>query len=252
MIDSGEDCDDGLTGGNTDQCTDGTADGHPDGIPTVACEITFCGDKIIQSLNGRGVAEECDDGMHCDDGSTCMIDSDCIMGDLKCKPRPGKGCDERCQGASVGIRISSFVFNPNVLALGEDVTDFSIFIDSTEIGDADIFVTVKDAGDVPDPIKWPSNPLIPHLTHPLSIGVEEVDLAGSTDFSSMGLEEGGSYKVEVRVELVSNTLINDSQTEFFTVKSTPTGGTPIIVPEINLFLLSFIALLVLGLLLKKN
>ncbi|MBT4240573.1 DUF4215 domain-containing protein, partial [Candidatus Peribacteria bacterium] len=47
-LDNGEECDDG-NGLNTDACDN-------------YCRITICGDRIIQSPNGRGQAEVCDDG----------------------------------------------------------------------------------------------------------------------------------------------------------------------------------------------
>ncbi|MBT3835254.1 DUF4215 domain-containing protein, partial [Candidatus Peribacteria bacterium] len=47
-LNGGEECDDG-NGLNTDACDN-------------YCRITICGDRIVQSPNGRGQAEACDDG----------------------------------------------------------------------------------------------------------------------------------------------------------------------------------------------
>ncbi|MFH1591736.1 MAG: PKD domain-containing protein [archaeon] len=57
-----EQCDDGANGNPVDDCTD-------------VCTLTFCGDGYIQSPNGLGLHEQCDDGNVWDDD----------------------GCDQRCQ-----------------------------------------------------------------------------------------------------------------------------------------------------------
>ncbi|MBI5754996.1 DUF4215 domain-containing protein, partial [Candidatus Peregrinibacteria bacterium] len=44
----GEECDDGNTS-NSDKCT-------------TSCDLTYCGDKVVQNPNGNGQKEECDDG----------------------------------------------------------------------------------------------------------------------------------------------------------------------------------------------
>ncbi|MFH1408898.1 MAG: fibronectin type III domain-containing protein, partial [Nanoarchaeota archaeon] len=56
--DSGEECDDGANGDDTDQCYDD-------------CTLTFCGDIIIQDPNGNGDNEQCDDGANSDDTDQC-------------------------------------------------------------------------------------------------------------------------------------------------------------------------------------
>ncbi len=59
--------------GQNEQCDDGNNDGT-NGCNNV-CQLTFCGDGTIQQPNGQGVVEQCDDGN--------VIDGD--------------GCDQRCQ-----------------------------------------------------------------------------------------------------------------------------------------------------------
>lgn len=64
-----EECDDGLDSDNTDECDTENATGDGE------CKLTYCGDDIIQDLNGESITEQCDDG---------NISS-------------GDGCDSGCQ-----------------------------------------------------------------------------------------------------------------------------------------------------------
>jgi len=62
VTDTGEMCDDGQDGDDTDGCTD-------------ACELTMCGDGIVQAPNGTGEWGPADDGMEaCDDANTDNTD----------------------------------------------------------------------------------------------------------------------------------------------------------------------------------
>lgn len=50
----------GLTGNGDEQCDDGNTSNKD--TCNNSCQFTFCNDKIIQSTNGFGVHESCDDG----------------------------------------------------------------------------------------------------------------------------------------------------------------------------------------------
>ena len=74
---AGEDCDDGNLQ-NNDKCSNG-------------CKVTYCGDGIVQELNGKSVSEECDDGdvpASGGDGcsSSCKVESgwNCLDAPSKC------------------------------------------------------------------------------------------------------------------------------------------------------------------------
>ena len=240
---SGEECDDGLAGGNADLCTDGTATGHPDGVLTTACRMTFCGDKIVQALNGRGIVEECDDGMHCASGTACTLDAQCAgSGDQKCIARSGGGCDGVCKAQLSQLKIGKIVLEPKVLAVGTDAGQFLAEIDSTEVGTAKFLITVFDAG--------PGKEVLANSLegHSLFLGYQAVDLNPLIDFS---LLQEGSYKVEVTVKHETNPNFSDSKQEFFTV-SIERSANASAVPEIDLLLLPLVLLAALGLMKWKN
>jgi len=78
----GEECDDGNDV-ETDTCSN-------------TCQITSCGDSVVQNPNGGGVAEVCDDGIN--DGSYGSCNDDCTefagyCGDGKTQSENGEFCD---------------------------------------------------------------------------------------------------------------------------------------------------------------
>jgi len=64
-VDAGEECDDGSNGNDTDGCFDD-------------CTFTFCGDSVVQSLNGFGGFEQCE----LPNAGVC--DSQCQFKELTC------------------------------------------------------------------------------------------------------------------------------------------------------------------------
>ncbi len=84
-VDPGERCDDGPNGSLN--CT-------PD------CTLRFCGNDMVDPL------EQCDDGRNCANGRECDSDSDCTeIGDGKCLPRSGDGCNAHCWREECGDGI---------------------------------------------------------------------------------------------------------------------------------------------------
>ncbi|MBD3249056.1 hypothetical protein GF336_03350 [Candidatus Woesearchaeota archaeon] len=92
ITESGEECDDGANGDDTDGCYDN-------------CTLTYCGDSIIQDPNGYGKSEECDDGNN-QDGDGC---------DRYCNLEPLPGNITAC---CCGLQVST---TPEVASQDEKV-----------------------------------------------------------------------------------------------------------------------------------
>ncbi|MBI2598518.1 MAG: DUF4215 domain-containing protein [Candidatus Diapherotrites archaeon] len=244
IIEGTEECDDGANGVNNDLCTD-------------SCTMTFCGDGVKQTPNGKGRVEQCDDGMHCADGlkaggvpGNCTLDSDCTgrgLSDQTCKTRSGGGCDTFCREQLSQVKILDAVFGPAELEPAKDFSSFNIILDSTELGQANISIRVFDA------LTEAELKTFGPITHNLLLGQQLVDLADDTDFSDpmIGLKEGGSYRVEVTVTHAVLLNLTDTKTVFFTVTKSREGEV-VAVPETGLLLVPLVVLIIIGVILKSG
>jgi len=120
-VDFGEDCDDGANGIDTDGCFDN-------------CTFTYCGDDIIQTPNGFGLNETCDDGVlnglpnQCNE--ECSGTTDPFCGNNVTEP--GEDCDDGANGISTDGCFDNCTFTycgdgviqvPNGFGLNETCDD---------------------------------------------------------------------------------------------------------------------------------
>jgi len=80
VVDSGEQCDDGVNGDDTDQCYDD-------------CTFTYCGDSILQNPNGNGNLE------------TCEADTDCNIANGEYCDLPGNPSQCTCIASGGGQNL---------------------------------------------------------------------------------------------------------------------------------------------------